>query len=72
MNMEFATIGQMGGANELAALVTVMALIDVLGKTQILSSDEIEEIKNTAMTAIPTYPSDRYEEARRLIKENIS
>ena len=70
--MEFTKKGDMGGANELAALATVMALTNVLGKTQVLSIDEIDEIKIIAMNAIPEYPSPRYIEAKRLIEENIS
>lgn len=65
---EFATKGQPGGANGMAALAMVRALLRQLHANGSLSDQQLSVIVADALSQIPKENNDRAMEAQRLIQ----
>ena len=66
---DFATKGQPGGANGMAALAIVRALLKELEKAGVLIPKNVASILADALEQIPKEKNERSDEARRLIEK---
>lgn len=65
---DFAEKGQPGGANGMAALAIVRALLRQLNANGSLSDQQVSAIVADALSQIPKENNDRANEAQRLIQ----
>jgi hypothetical protein len=66
---DFATKGQPGGPNGMAALALVRALLKELEKSGALIPKDVASILEDALAQIPKENNERSNEARRLIEK---
>ena len=66
---DFATKGQPGGANGMAALAIVRALLKELEKAGVLIPKDVAAILADAIAQIPSENNERSNEAKRLIEK---
>ncbi len=66
---DFATKGQPGGANGMAALALIRALLKELEKAGVLIPKDITTITENALAQIPKENNERSNEAIRLIQK---
>lgn len=65
---EFAEKGPPGGANGMAALAILRALLRTLEKAGVLSQGDVYSIVTDALAQIPDIKNERAQEARRLVQ----
>ena len=66
---DFTTKGHLGGANGMAALAIVRALLRHLERSAALIPKDVATIVADALAQIPNENNDRVNEAKRLIQE---
>jgi predicted transcriptional regulator len=66
---DFASKGQPGGANGVAALAIVRALLRHLEKSGMLIPIDVAAIVTDALAQIPNENNERSNEAKRLVQE---
>ncbi len=65
---DFATRGQLGGANGMAALAIARAVLKKLEKSGVFSRDDISAIVADALAQISNENNERSQEVKRLIQ----